>query len=49
MSPEERCLKYVSDYPNLVNRVPDKYIANVFGITPVSLSRSRMRIAAKKQ
>ncbi len=49
MSPEERYLKYVSDYPNLVNRVPDKYIANVLGITPVSLSRIRMRIAAKKQ
>ena len=48
MSPEERYLKYINDYPNIVNRAPDKYIANVLGITPVSLSRIRSRIAAKK-
>lgn len=48
LSPEERYQKYVKDYPNLINRAPDKYIANVLGITPVSLSRIRTRIASKK-
>ena len=47
-SPEERYQLYIKDYPNIVNRVPDKYIANVLGITPVSLSRIRKRIAEKK-
>ncbi len=48
LSPEERYKKYVRDYPNIINRAPDKYIANVLGITPVSLSRIRKRIATKK-
>jgi len=48
LSPEERYEKYIKDHPNLVNRVPDKYIANVLGITPVSLSRIRSRIASRK-
>jgi CRP-like cAMP-binding protein len=47
-NPEERYLLFIKDYPNIVNRVPDKYIANVLGITPVSLSRIRKRIAEKK-
>jgi len=47
LSPEERYRKYVKDYPNIINRAPDKYIANVLGITPVSLSRIRNRIASK--
>ncbi len=47
-SPEERYEKYVRDYPNIINRAPDKYIANVLGITPVSLSRIRNRISTKK-
>ena len=48
MSPEERYEKYVKDHPNIIHRVPDKYIASVLGITPVSLSRIRGRIASKK-
>ncbi|MGD9329312.1 MAG: Crp/Fnr family transcriptional regulator, partial [Cyclobacteriaceae bacterium] len=48
LSPEGRYMKYMKEHPNLVNRVPDKYIANVLGITPVSLSRIRKRIASKK-
>ncbi|MEL6629475.1 MAG: Crp/Fnr family transcriptional regulator [Bacteroidota bacterium] len=47
LSPEERYQKYVKDFPNVVGRAPDKYIANVLGITPVSLSRIRSRIATK--
>jgi CRP-like cAMP-binding protein len=49
LTPEERYQKYIEDYPNIINRVPDKYIANVLGITPVSLSRIRSRIASKKK
>jgi len=48
LSPEERYLKYMNDYPDIINRAPDKYIANVLGITPVSLSRIKGRIAAKR-
>lgn len=47
-TPEERYELYLKDFPNIVNRVPDKYIANILGITPVSLSRIRKRIASKK-
>lgn len=49
LTPEERYKKYLKDYPSLVNRVPDKYIANILGITPVSLSRIRKRISSKKK
>lgn len=48
LSPEERYQNYVRDYPNVINRAPDKYIANVLGITAVSLSRIKGRIASKK-
>lgn len=49
LSPEERYLKFIQEHPHLLNRVPNKYIANVLGITPVSLSRIRKRIATKRQ
>ncbi len=48
LSPEERYQKFVQDNPKLIHRAPDKYIANVLGITPVSLSRIRNRISKKK-
>lgn len=48
LSPEERYKKFVKDNPKLIHRVPDKHIANVLGITPVSLSRIRNRISKKK-
>tara|TARA_R110002049_G_scaffold177923_1_gene345153 strand:- start:132 stop:719 length:588 start_codon:yes stop_codon:yes gene_type:complete len=47
LTPEERYLRFVKDYPGITKRVQDKYIANVLGITPVSLSRIRKRIASK--
>lgn len=47
MNPEERYLKFINDFPDLSNRVPDKYIAHILGITPVSLSRIRKRIASR--
>ena len=49
LSAEERYEKYVKDHPNIINRAPDKYIANVLGITPVSLSRIRSRIVSKRK
>jgi len=49
LSPEKRYLKFVKEHPELLNRVPIKYIANVLGITPVSLSRIRKRVTKKKQ
>ena len=45
LSPEERYLQLVREKPNIINRVPGKYIATFLGITPVSLSRIRKRIA----
>jgi CRP-like cAMP-binding protein len=48
LSPEKRYQQYLKDYPNIISRAPDKYIANVLGITPVSLSRIRQRISKKK-
>lgn len=48
LSPEERYLEFLKSKPNIQNRVPNKYIASILGITPVSLSRIRKRIANKK-
>ncbi|WP_298780381.1 Crp/Fnr family transcriptional regulator [uncultured Polaribacter sp.] len=49
LTPEERYLEFVKENPNIINRVPNKYIANLLGITPVSLSRIRKRIVTKKK
>lgn len=43
-TPEERFLKLLTEKPNIFNRVPNKYLATLLGITPVSLSRIRKRI-----
>tara|TARA_B110000459_G_scaffold203522_1_gene260346 strand:- start:3699 stop:4031 length:333 start_codon:yes stop_codon:yes gene_type:complete len=48
LNAEERYEDFIKKNPTLSNRVPDKYIAHVLGITPVSLSRIRARIATKK-
>ena len=47
LSPEERYRNLLAERFNIVNRVPDKYIASMLGITPVSLSRIRKRMHAK--
>lgn len=47
LSPEEHYRKLTSQLPDIVNRVPDKYIASMLGITPVSLSRIRKRMHEK--
>ncbi len=49
LTPEERYLEFIESKPDIANRVPDKYIAHVLGITPVSLSRIRKRIASKRR
>jgi CRP-like cAMP-binding protein len=46
-SPEERYLKFIEKYPDLMNRVSLKHLSSFLGITPVSLSRIRKRITAK--
>lgn len=42
-SPQERYDELVRNYPELLQRVPQHYIASYLGITPVSLSRIRNR------
>lgn len=43
-SPEERYLKLLETGRDILQRMPQHYIANFLGITPVSLSRIRRRI-----
>ena len=48
LSPEERYLDLrEGDHKNLLQRVPQHYIANYLGITPVSLSRIRNRVSRR--
>lgn len=42
-SPEERYLTMLKDQSGLLLRIPQHYVANFLGITPVSLSRIRRR------
>ncbi|KAA0990923.1 Crp/Fnr family transcriptional regulator [Dyadobacter aurulentus] len=42
-SPEERYQELLEQYPQILQRVPQHYIASFLGITPVSLSRIRNR------
>lgn len=48
LNPEERYIAFIKEQPNIANRVQDKFIAQVLGITPVSLSRIRKRIVTKE-
>jgi DNA-directed RNA polymerase specialized sigma subunit len=45
-TPEERYRLLLENGQNLLKRIPQRYIANYLGITPVSLSRIRKRILA---
>ncbi|MCB9203013.1 MAG: Crp/Fnr family transcriptional regulator [Flavobacteriales bacterium] len=42
--PQERYLKLFEEQPNLIEKIPGKYIASYIGITPQALSRIRNRI-----
>jgi CRP-like cAMP-binding protein len=46
--PEERYLEMMNNNPEILLRVPQHYIATYLGITPVSLSRIRNRVAKMK-
>ena len=43
-TPEERYRRLIQQQPDLLQRIPQHYVANYLGITPVSLSRIRKRI-----
>jgi CRP-like cAMP-binding protein len=47
--PEERYQKLIIQKPEIVKRVADKNIASFIGVTPVSLSRIRKRLASQKK
>ncbi len=49
--PEERYIKLLNSYnkKKILERVPQHYIANYLGITPISLSRIRNRIFKSKK
>ncbi len=42
-TPQQRYEELLKEYPGIVQRVPQHYIASYLGITPVSLSRIRSR------
>ena len=42
-TPQQRYEALLREYPDIVRRVPQHYIASYLGITPVSLSRIRNR------
>ena len=46
LSPEERYIHLRDNYPQIIRRAQVKLIASFLGITPVSLSRIRARLAA---
>ena len=42
-TPQQRYEELLKEYPNIIQRVPQHYVASYLGITPVSLSRIRNR------
>jgi CRP-like cAMP-binding protein len=47
--PEERYQKLIIQNPEIIKRVADNHIASFIGVTPVSLSRIRKRLASQKK
>ncbi len=43
LTAEERYQRLITQKPDIYNRVPDKYLASMLGVTPVTLSRIRKR------
>jgi CRP-like cAMP-binding protein len=49
LSPEERYIELIrGNKKKIIERIPQHYIANYLGITPVSMSRIRNRILKKQ-
>ena len=48
-TPTERYLNLIKEKPQIVQRIPQHYIASYLGITTVHLSRIKNKIAAKKK
>lgn len=42
-TPQQRYEELLKEYPDIIQRIPQHYIASYLGITPVSLSRIRNR------
>lgn len=42
-TPQQRYEELLKEYPHIIRRVPQHYIASYLGITPISLSRIRNR------
>ncbi|WP_114938677.1 Crp/Fnr family transcriptional regulator [Mucilaginibacter endophyticus] len=47
LNPEERYTRLIAQRPYIANRVPDKFLSTMLGITPVSLSRIKKRLKQK--
>ncbi|MCU0434941.1 MAG: Crp/Fnr family transcriptional regulator [Bacteroidia bacterium] len=47
--PEERFVNLLRKQPDLLQKVPQKYVANFLGISPESLSRIRNRLVKKEK
>jgi CRP-like cAMP-binding protein len=47
LSAEERYIHLLKENPELIRRVPQKYLASYIGVTTVSLSRIRSRVTTK--
>lgn len=47
LTPEERYTDLLKQRPDIFQRVPQKYIANILGVQPESLSRIRKRVYSK--
>jgi CRP-like cAMP-binding protein len=47
--PEERYLNLITEKPQVLQRVPQYYVASYLGITPEALSRVRKRISVSRE
>ena len=48
-SPEQRYLNLVAERPNLIEKIPQYYLAEYLGVRPESLSRIRKRLMQKER
>lgn len=48
-TPEERYLQLLADQPQIIQRVPQHYIASFLGVSTVHLSRIKNKLARKKK